>query len=288
LKTYKNILVGFDDTEYSRAALIEAAHWVKGHGGKVTLVHAVYFDTEEFSISPGQLDKRIEVGKKACYQAQEQYSSELGIDIESLVCEGEPHEVIVDIARDRGADLIAMGTYGRKGLKRMIMGSVTSGVILNSPCDVLVVKHPRNEHTGKYASILVPFDGSESSKKALLRAIELPEADDTSITLLYVIPYYEEMIGFFKTASIQERLFDEARKVISEGEMMAYRKGTSVSTIVEEGHTADKIVEIANGLRSDLIVMGSRGWRGVDKAIMGSTTERVIAYSSVPVLVVSG
>ncbi len=287
MRVYENILVGFDDTEYSRAALIEVAHWVKNHGGKIILVHAVYFDTEEFSISPGQLDKRLEMGKKACYQAQEQYSSELGIDIDIVVREGEPHEVIVDIAREKGADLIAMGTYGRKGIKRMIMGSVTSGVIVDSPCDVLVVKHPYNGYTGRYDSILVPFDGSESSKRALLKAVELCETDDIVITLLYVIPRYEEMLEFFKTTSIQEKLFDEARKIVSEGEMLAYQKGTSVSTIVEEGHVADKIVEIANGLRSDLIVMGSYGWRGVNRAIMGSTTERVIAYSTVPVLVVS-
>jgi nucleotide-binding universal stress UspA family protein len=57
-------------------------------------------------------------------------------------------------------------------------------------------------------------------------------------------------------------------------------------TAIEEGHAADKIVETANRMKNDLIVMGSYGWRGVNKAILGSTTERVIMNASCPILVV--
>ena len=99
----------------------------------------------------------FELGKKLCNQMRDKISSEFGIQVESLVCEGEPPDVIVDIARKKKSDLISMGTHGRKGIKRLIMGSVTSKVIVNSPCDVMVVKKPCTECTGEYKSNTCSF-----------------------------------------------------------------------------------------------------------------------------------
>lgn len=283
---YNTIVVAFDNSEFSRSALIESSNWIKKHGGRIVMVHAVYFDEEEFAIAPEQREKRFELGKKVCYQTRQSISSEFGIDVESLLCEGEPPDVIVEIAREKRADLISMGTYGRKGLKRLLMGSVTSKVIVNAPCDVLVIKKPCSECAGTYGSILVPFDGSEFSKKALDRACQLSKMDGADITVLYVIPRYEEMIGFFKTESIKQSLFKEAEKIMDEAKKIALSHGASIASTIQEGHAGDRIVEIASAMKHDLIVMGTYGWKGVSKAIMGSTTERVIMNASCPVLVV--
>jgi len=282
---YKTILVGFDESIPSKAALAEASNWVKKHGGKLILIHAVYFDTEEFGIAPEQLEKRLKVGEKACLQTKEMLASEYGIEAESLLCEGDPSEVILDIAREKNPDLIVLGTYGRKGLNRLLMGSVTSHVIVNSDMDVLVVKKQCTECTGNYKSILVPFDGSEFSRKALNRACKLSKIDGGNITVLYVIPRYEEMIEFFRTDSIKQSLFAEAEKIMDEAKKIALPYGVSIAAMVQEGHAADKIVEISDKLKNDLIIIGTYGWKGVNKAIMGSTTERVIINAKRPVLV---
>jgi len=282
---YKNILVGFDESIPSKAALKEAASWVKKHGGKVILVHAVYFDTEEFGIAPEQLEKRLKIGEKACLQTKEMLASEYGVEAESLLCEGDPAEVILDIAREKKPDLIVLGTYGRKGLNRLLMGSVTSHVIVNSDTDVLVVKKQCTECAGNYKSILVPFDGSEFSRKALNRACKLAKMDGGNITVLYVIPRYEEMIEFFRTDSIKQSLFEEAEKIMDEAKKIASPYGVSIAAMVQEGQAADKIVEISDKLKNDLIIIGTYGWKGVNKAIMGSTTERVIINAKRPVLV---
>lgn len=283
---YKNIIVAFDGSEYSRAALIESSNLIKRHGGKIIMVHAVYFDEEEFTLAPEQREKRFELGKKLCNQMRDKVSSEFGIQVESLVCEGEPPDVIVDIAREKKSDIISMGTHGRKGIKRLIMGSVTSKVIVNSPCDVMVVKKPCTECTGEYKSILVPFDGSEFSKKALEHACQLSKIDKAEIKVLYVIPRYEEMIEFFKTESIKKSLAQEADRIINEAKKIASNHDLTADERILEGHVGEKIIETANKLKNDLIVMGSHGWKGVSKAIMGSITERVIMNASCPVLVV--
>ena len=283
---YETILVGFDESNSSKAALSEAAHWIKRHGGNIILVHAVYFDEEEFGIAPDQLDIRLKVGEKVCVQAKETLAAGLGIEAHSLLCEGDPPEVIQDVAKGKKADLIVLGTYGRKGLKRLLMGSVTSQVIVNSPTDVLVVKKPCAECPGTYRSILVPFDGSVSSERALGIACNLSKIDDAEITALYVIPRYEEMVEFFRTSSIQKSLRLEAQKIIDKARELASGEGVSIKTLMDEGNAGDKIIETAGINGSDLVVMGTSGWRGVNRAIMGSSTERVIIHATCPVLVV--
>lgn len=63
-----------------------------------------------------------------------------GIKAEAILAKGEPHDQIVFFAKNKGIDLIVMGSYGRRGTKRILIGSVTSRVIEYAPCPVLVVK----------------------------------------------------------------------------------------------------------------------------------------------------
>ncbi|MBZ0155289.1 MAG: universal stress protein [Alphaproteobacteria bacterium] len=283
---YKTILVAFDGSEFSRSALREASLRTRRYGGKVIMVHAVYFDEEEFGAAPEQLEKRFDLGRKICFQAKEEVSSEYGIAVESVICQGDPPEVITAMARERGADLIALGTHGRKGLRRMLMGSVTSQVVLDAPCDVMVVRKPCSDCTGSYESVLVPFDGSASSRRALQRACSLAKSDGADITVLYVIPRYEEMVEFLRTGSIRKSLHGEAERIIGEARNEALSSGISAASLVREGAAPESIVEVARMLESQLIVMGSHGWKGVERAIMGSTAERVITNAPCPVLVV--
>lgn len=282
---YDNIVIGVDGSPSSKSALVEASHWIRKHGGELTIVHAVYFNEEEFSLMPDQREKRFSDGKLMCTTSRETVETEFKIEADAITCEGEPPEVIVDVARERKANLIALGTNGNHGLKRLILGSVASGVVLEAPCDVLVVKKPCEACTGTYSSILVPFEGSDSAVKALERACDIANLDGSRVTLLYVIPRFEEMIGFFKTQSIKDSLRKEAQAILDKGIAIAKAKNINVDTVIAEGHSGEEIINTsANGY--DLIVMGSYGWRGMTKALMGSTTEHVIAGGKLPVLAV--
>jgi len=285
---YNTIVVGYDESESSKAALKEASLRVKSRNGRLYLVHAVYFDQEEFAILPSQMEKRFEMGTHVCKMAKQELQTQYGLNgsVESFVCEGEPPEVLVDIARGKKADLIALGTYGRKGLNRLLMGSVTSQVILDATCDVLVVKRPCKECTGSYQSLLVPYDGSEFSKKALTRAAGMAKEEGGQVTVLYVIPRYEEMMEFYRSDSIKKSLHAEAEKILGEAKKIATRLGITIRTEVREGHASDEIVAVAQKLENDLIAMGTYGWKGVNNAIIGSTTNRVISNASCPILVV--
>ena len=287
MNMYKNIVVAYDGSEYSKSALMEASNWIKRHGGSAVLVHAVSFDEAESGPIPEQLEKRMHFGKKICYQAKEDLSSVPGLDLESVICEGEPPETIAEIARAKKADLIAIGTHGRKGIKKLIMGSVTSGLIGQAPCDVLVVKKPCKTCKGMYESILLPFDGSECCKHALKQACRMASMDGSAVTVLYVIPRYEEMIGFYRSSSIRSSLMDEAQKIAERAAELALESGIHVKVLIEDGDVSGKIAEVAAKEGNDIIVMGSYGWSGINKAVIGSNTERVIMHADCPILVVN-
>jgi len=283
---YRRLLVGYDDSPASRAALLEAAHWVKKHGGELALVHAAFFDTEEFGIAPEQLEKRVALGRRLCAAAVESVAAEPGVPARPIICEGEPPDVLLDTADGMDADLIVLGTYGRRGLRRMLMGSVTAQVISKARSDVLVVHRPCQECRGEYRSLLVPYDGSAFSRAALERACELSAADGSRITALYVIPRYEEMVGFLRTEGISARLAEEGAKIVAGAARIAAARGVTVATAVAEGAAADRVVDAVKQSGFDLVVMGSHGHRGMERALLGSTAERVIVNAPCPVLVV--
>jgi nucleotide-binding universal stress UspA family protein len=168
----------------------------------------------------------------------------------------------------------------------MLLGSVTAQVVGKARVDVLVVHRPCQECGGTYRSLLVPYDGSRFSQAALRRGCELAKTDGARVTILYAIPRYEEMVGFLRTEGISARLNAEAQRIVAEAARLAAAEGVTVATAVAEGPPADRIVDAVKAAGHDLVVMGSHGHQGVERALLGSTAERVIVHAPCPVLVV--
>ena len=284
---YEKIIVGYDSSDFSKAALCAAGSWIRRHGGEAVLAHAVFFSEEEFASLPEQREQRFKLGRNMCSIARDSMSEELGLNgnLHAFVCEGEPHEVLVDMAKAKHADLIALGTHGRKGLKKIFMGSVTSRVLQLSPCDVLVVKQS-GEREMRYRSILLSYDGSPFSKKALQRACEIAKIEGSEITALYVIPRYEEALEFISSNIIKADIVHDAGKILDEVTSMAAEIGVEMRTEIADGNEAEKTVETARKLKSQLIVRGTHGWTGFNKAIIGSVIESIIVNAPCPVLAV--
>jgi len=165
---YKKIMLATDGSKYSEAALEEAIDVAKIFGSNVTILNVIDINNEILKAAPELLDKLALQAKEIINKAQRKMR-EADIKINTIIKEGDPHEVIPQLARQEGIDLIIIGTYGRKGLKLLLMGSVVADVVCRASCDVLVVKEhvKAASYNKKYQSILVPYDGSEFSKTAL-------------------------------------------------------------------------------------------------------------------------
>jgi universal stress protein A len=136
---YKNIVLAYDGSKYSKKALQEAIRLAKISRGSLLLLSIVDITDEFESEALGLTDKLTEKLKKLAHKALEQaLSQKVKAKVEVHI--GDAYEMIGVIAKKRKADIIVMGSHGRTGLTRLLMGSVTSRVIGHAPCSVLVVK----------------------------------------------------------------------------------------------------------------------------------------------------
>ena len=136
---YNRIIAATDGSRYSKAAVDEAIKIAKASKGNLTIVSVVDV-TEEFETEAPELTERFERQFKAMVERITKQAKAKGVKAEGIVKIGEPYNVIISAAKAKKADLIVMGSHGRRGLSRLLMGSVTERVIGHAKCPVLVVK----------------------------------------------------------------------------------------------------------------------------------------------------
>jgi nucleotide-binding universal stress UspA family protein len=211
------------------------------------------------------------------------------IQPELVVHEGIAADSILSFAQARKADVIVMGTHGRRGFDRLVLGSVTDRVMRTAPCPVLAISKLAHDfmaageerhHVHHLSRILFCTDFSENSERALNYAISATAEYDAELALLHVLedvpstPKREETI-----ATATERL----NKLIPWEE----RKTLKTKTAVRIGKPYEQIIQFALEAQIDMVTMGVSGRGTFDRAVFGSTTYRVIQLGPCPVLAVS-
>ncbi|MCB1174051.1 MAG: universal stress protein [Leptospiraceae bacterium] len=137
------------------------------------------------------------------------------------------------------------------------------------------------------SKILVPVDGSESSRKALEFAIRLARVSHAKLTLFEVVEEFGPLPGYYEAAPpgkdrlkwIAEQRFEKVEPFLAESNVEWER-------VVDEGYPADKICELAEKGKYDLIVIGSRGLSGLSRFLVGSVSDRVVHHAPCSVTVV--
>jgi len=139
---YRNIVIATDGSENTQKAISYGIKIAKISGATV---HALYVvDTSSLSQSwTAGWETMYEIlkngGQKAISQVKE-YGEASGIEVKEVLLEGHPSSEIIDFAENNGIDLIVMGTLGKTGLDRFLMGSVAEKVVRNSKVPVMVVR----------------------------------------------------------------------------------------------------------------------------------------------------
>lgn len=141
------VIVGLDDSVHSEAVIryIVGATWPKDARFVIVSAAPVYVGPGE-ATSPGVIEHLVEAQRKYHHGLAEKAAVELrqsGFTAEARALHGDPRAVLVDEASRERADLIVVGSHGRTGIKRLLLGSVASHVATHAPCSVLVVKTPR-------------------------------------------------------------------------------------------------------------------------------------------------
>lgn len=142
-----------------------------------------------------------------------------------------------------------------------------------------------------FKHILVPVDGSSTSGQAIEKAIAIAVAFQSAVTLIYVIdPYAFTGVGTdfsYGQAEYLGAATAEGKQAIDAATQAFASRGIAASGSVVEGHAIYRgILETAESVNADLVVMGSHGRRGLEKLVLGSVTAQVLSHAHLPVLVV--
>jgi nucleotide-binding universal stress UspA family protein len=213
-----------------------------------------------------------------------------------LVAEsGNASTTIVDQAVAKRADLIVMGTHGRRGFKRLLLGSVTETVLREAPCPVLTVPpatHAASSEAVTFKRILCPIDFSSSALQALGFALDLARQADGLVTLLHVVEWLPEeeprVSAHFNVPEFRRHLTADAEQRLRLLVAEESRTWVDIDNVVVFGRAHREIIRAAEAKPADLIVMGAQGRGGVDLALFGSATQQVVRGAACPVLTVRG
>ena len=195
---------------------------------------------------------------------------------------GSPAEVIVSMAEEQKADLIVMGARGLGPIKERLLGSVSHRILTLAPCATLIVNGP----VKAMKQILLPLQGL-SDAEAAIRFLQLkPFHEAIDLTLLTVLPLTGPPWPGDAAAAekLEEQALQSARDYIDGVAERLRAIGYQARGVAVLGTPSSMILQEATKLRSDLILMGTRGRQGITRFVLGSVSHAVLHQMPCPVL----
>jgi nucleotide-binding universal stress UspA family protein len=187
--------------------------------------------------------------------------------------------VIVSTAEEQKADLIVMGARGLGPVKERLLGSVSHRILTLAPCATLIVNGP----VKAMKQILLPLQGLSDAESAI-RFLQLkPFHDAVEVTLLTVLPSTGPPRPGDAAAAATEKLEEQAAFIDGVAERLR-AIGYQARGVAVTGTPSDMILQEATTLRSDLILMGTRGRQGITRFVLGSVSHAVLHQMPCPVL----
>lgn len=290
----KVILCPVDFSEFSIRAYLYARSLAEHYGAKLVAQHIVEVSRYPFAdyvASTGDYAdfyRTLHDGATERLQAFLKTHGQGPTHSEFVVHEGSAPDCILSYAEKCQADLIVIGTHGRRGYDRVVLGSVTNRVMRRTSCPVLAICTQQQESVtetqdGKHAHqlrrILFCTDFSENSERAFRYAVSATDEYSAELIVLHVL---EESRNSSKVQTGIATATEQLDKMIPQ----EIRKSLKTRTVVRVGQPYQQIIEFAAEIHADTIVMGVRGRGAVDLAIFGSTTYRVLQLGPCPVLAV--
>lgn len=296
MKKLNKILVGVDFSPHSDAALIEAVRIGRSIDAEV---HVVYADVLHRDTSNEEGNEAAKSGDlRGVLQKRFQSVDGSHADIFSgdrlrftIVNDLSAAPALLSYAGDEDIDLIVVGTHGRRGFRRVLMGSVAEEVVRRAKRPVLTV---REATPGAMASvdrkIVAPIDFSQHSARALRVARELAAGREVPLIVLHVL---EEQLhpAFYNTGMFSQ--YDdqpevESRVASAMKQFVEKIGGPAVDLrfMIRKGAAAKEIAQVAKDEAPAMIVMGTHGRTGLERWVTGSVSERVIREAPCSVFVV--
>jgi len=296
---FSRILCPIDLSDHSRHALEYAVGMGRHYGAALTALYVIpppaaavptldcpayagyIYTSEDLETIDREVQLFVDAGRA-------------GVPIESRVVQGFVVGQILDVAASIAADVIVVGTHGRGGFQRLVLGSVAERVLARASCPVMAIPPHMPEEApfapAPFANILCGIDYTPSSQRALDYATLFARESNGQLTLVHVVelPNGEPALAAVARGVVEESVFVTAARGRLHGVLpgdVVHRDAGQV--VVKSGKPYRGILEAAGQQHCDLIVLGAHG--GVANVLgLGSTTNHVLREAACPVLTVRG
>jgi nucleotide-binding universal stress UspA family protein len=279
-------LVATDFSPAAEAALAHAAALASRTGARLCIGHVAVQEPllpgeEELTPAWGDLLARRLRSARARLDAIER---SLGgpLRVATVVTDADSAaRGVMDLARELGAEAIVLGTHGRSGLARALLGSVAEGVIRSAPCAVLAVKEGSPV---PYRSVLAATDFSDPSRAALGLAARVAQLFDARFSVAHVV---EVRMAPAELVGLPVRLEDPAAaaaRAAADLDRLVGDFAAPVETFLRHGDPAAELAGLVAEKKPDLLVMATHGRTGLGRLLQGSVAEEVIRATVCAVL----
>jgi nucleotide-binding universal stress UspA family protein len=275
----KTIMVPVDFSETSKKAVNYGLSLALEFDARLVLAHVI-----PYTVRADEEARMLDLIPLDCREA---------LNFEIVIRSGEVRQEILGIVQDKDIDLVVMGTHGRPYFERLLLGSVTERMLRKLHVPILTVSHldPAKEiHTPAavpFARILYATDLAEGTEAGLKFSMRLAHGLDAQLTVAHIIQPTTVLQGI-ETAAYLPEVADEVRAKVEErlsrSVALASDGSVTANTVLAEGVPYEAINRLAGELKADLIVINLQGKGMLERALLGSTAERVIRTATVPVL----
>jgi len=298
----RRILCPIDFSDFSRRALDHAFAIARWYRSTVTVLHVFApvavpaFGPNSAGFEPivlTDIDREQLLAHTKKFVATE---SAPGTATVAVLREGNTAAEILAQAGDMDADLLVIGTHGRSGFERLVLGSVAEKVLRKARCPVLTVPRwlPDAVPSGPlFKRIVCAVDFSDCSMVALKYAVSLAQEADGCLTVLHVMaPELVDPVGVgaehVSLAALLVQREEQARRLLEKAVPQNARASCKIESILVHGTAWREILQVAADRRAELIVMGVQGRGAADLLFFGSTANHVVRQAACPVLTLRG
>lgn len=279
------ILAATDFSEEATLALKFAARLAKQLHSRLHVLHTVepqVYATHAAGLT-GELQKiEMKRGEEGLSVYVSKIPEVRTLRHEEIVFCGSPTEAIVEIVESKRIDLVVMGSHGRSGVRKMLIGSVAEATIRRLHCPVLVFGPRCSRRGGSLKAILLATDLHPGSLRATQYAMSIANETHATVTMLHVLRERAEEMSVSQLATAEEDASRELRQLTPHDAAPNLR----VQFEVAAGKLAEKIVDVAKHRRTDLIVMGAKESSILADHASWATLSEILRASHCPVLAV--
>lgn len=294
---FSRILVGVDGSDASGLAVTLGARLAHEHGGTLLVASAIDWipiiaeaEAASAMIDAGPLIEGLRQNADAILTEAAATAKRFDVDAQRTVLEGDAEGCLLQFANDSDVRLIVMGTHGRSGIGRLLLGSTTEAVLRRSTIPVLIVRPGTvlADTTRRcFERVLVAIDDSDPSDAAVETAIDLPLEDRRELIFTTDIDA-RETVGARNSSSVAVRnhLLEQSHELVTRAVGLAHEHGVRAVRDVREGPVVQSITAAATEQGADLLIVGSHGRRGIRRFVLGSVAESIVRSAPIPVMVV--